>query len=68
MVFHRSFHSAFEAPYPVCVVELAEGPRLVAEVIGAPPDQLRIGMGLDVVYRAIEDGRPPRCFRVSEVR
>jgi uncharacterized protein len=36
VVFHTAFHEAFEKrlPYNVAVVELAEGPRLITNIVG----------------------------------
>jgi uncharacterized OB-fold protein len=36
VVYHRAFHPAFadRVPYNVVVVELAEGPRLISNVVG----------------------------------
>jgi uncharacterized OB-fold protein len=36
VVYHRGFHPAFEdrVPYNVVVAELAEGPRLISNVVG----------------------------------
>ncbi|MGE0387705.1 MAG: Zn-ribbon domain-containing OB-fold protein [Gammaproteobacteria bacterium] len=33
-----------QAPYNVCLVELAEGPRMMSRVEGIAPDAVRIGM------------------------
>lgn len=44
-VYRRAYHPAFAAslPYVVAAVELAEGPRLLSNVVGAPPEKLRVG-------------------------
>ena len=45
VVYHTAFHPAFKPrlPYVVAVVELAEGPRLISNVVGADdPEALRI--------------------------
>jgi uncharacterized protein len=45
IVYHHAFHEAFVArlPYVVAVIELAEGPRMISNVIGASdPEALRI--------------------------
>ena len=36
VVFHRVYHPAFEqdVPYAVAIVELDEGPRLIANIVG----------------------------------
>ena len=45
VVFHIAYHKAFEnrLPYNVAIIELAEGPRLISNVVGlADPNALRI--------------------------
>ena len=39
-----------ELPYVLAIVELEEGPRLMTNVIGCPPDALRVGMPVEVVF------------------
>ncbi len=55
VIFHRAFHKAFERdlPYAVAVIELAEGPRLVSNVVGIAPGQIRCDMPVEVVFEDI---------------
>jgi uncharacterized protein len=49
IVYHHAFHPAFEArlPYTVAVVQLAEGARLITNIVGdTNPEELRIDMPL----------------------
>ena len=52
VVFHRVYHPAFEAdvPYVVAIVELDEGPRLLSNIVGAPPEDVRCDMRVRVVF------------------
>jgi uncharacterized OB-fold protein len=52
VVFHRVYHPAFEAevPYVVALVELDEGPRLLTNIIGIPPEDVRCEMPVKVVF------------------
>jgi uncharacterized OB-fold protein len=52
VVFHRVYHPAFEAdvPYVVAIVELDEGPRLLSNIVGTAPDNLRCNMRVAVVF------------------
>ena len=52
VVYHRLYHPAFEKdlPYVVAVVALAEGPRLIANIVGASPDEVRCDMAVRVVF------------------
>ena len=43
-------------PYIAAVVDLAEGPRMMTNVVDAEPDQLVVGMDLRVAFRQIADG------------
>ena len=65
VVYHTSYHPFFEdkLPYTVGVVELDEGPRMIAGVIDAP-ETLRIDQ--KVVLRAeTDDGQPLAMFAVA---
>ena len=48
VVAHHPRHPAFDAPYLVVVVELAEGTRLISNVVDLAPDDLAIGMPLEL--------------------
>jgi uncharacterized OB-fold protein len=52
VVANRSMHPAFPSDPPVVpvVVETDEGVRLVTEVVDCKPDELAIGMPVEVVY------------------
>jgi uncharacterized OB-fold protein len=39
-----------ELPYALAIVELAEGPRLMTNIVGWAPDAVRIGMAVEVVF------------------
>ena len=42
-----------EVPYVLAVVELAEGPRLMTNIVGCAPDAVRIGMPVEVVFEVV---------------
>ena len=51
VVYHTAFHPAYASrlPYTVAVVELAEGPRLISNVVGVDdPESLRIDQPLQL--------------------
>ena len=56
-VFHRAYHKGFagELPYAVAVVELAEGPRLVSNIVGCAPESVKIGLPVSVVFEDVTD-------------
>jgi hypothetical protein len=43
------------APWPIAVVQLEEGPRLVTNIAGLDPDQYQIGMPLEATYEDVGD-------------
>ncbi|KKD07006.1 Zn-ribbon domain-containing OB-fold protein [Streptomyces sp. WM6386] len=52
-VVHRNDLPPFgeRTPYVAAVVQLAEGPRMMTELVGVPPETLRAGMALEVDFR-----------------
>ena len=54
-IVNRAPSPAFapEVPYVVGIVELAEGPHLMSNIVGCAPAAVRIGMALDVEFRDI---------------
>ncbi|MEV6051663.1 bifunctional MaoC family dehydratase N-terminal/OB-fold nucleic acid binding domain-containing protein [Streptomyces sp. NPDC052107] len=69
VVMHHPPFPAFEPPYAVGLIELAEGVRLVSNVIGVPYDKVRIGLPVRVVFRTYEDAEGALvlpAFRVVE--
>ena len=54
-VMHQAAHPGFaaEVPYAVVTVELDEGARVLSNVVGCPPKDLRIGMPLEVVFEQL---------------
>ncbi len=62
-VVHHPQVPAFDYPLIVGLVELEEGVRIVSNVIGVRPDQLEIGMPLEVCYVDTHDGVTLHQFR-----
>jgi len=52
-IMHQRVHPGLEPPYAVVVVELAEGPRLLSNVVGVGPHDVRIGMPVEVVFEDV---------------
>ena len=50
-------------PYVLAYVELEEGPRLLTNVVGCPPGEVRIGMPVRAEFRADADGLAVPVFR-----
>jgi uncharacterized OB-fold protein len=64
VVFHRAFHPAFEdrLPYNVAVVELAEGPRMITNIVVEDAEKLVIDQPLTFMP-AEEQGHGIARFR-----
>lgn len=61
---HKPGHAAWadEAPYPIAIVELDEGPRMTTRIVGANPDGVKVGARV----RLNPDGDPPLSFVLDE--
>ncbi len=57
IVVHRPQHPAFyeEVPYNVAIVELDEGPRMHARIVGCPNEEIRIDMLVEVTFEKKND-------------
>jgi len=51
-IVRRAAHPAFAAdvPYVLAVIELQEGPHVTGNVVGTPPEAVRIGMPVTAVF------------------
>ena len=56
-IVNRAPAPAFEPPYVVALVRLEEGPVLLSNVVGCPPDDVRCDMTVAVVWEDLDDGR-----------
>ena len=64
---------AAAAPYVGAYVELAEGPRLLANVVADDPDTVHIGMAVTATFAAVDDpaegaGPPQAILRFTPAR
>lgn len=67
VVVHHPQIPGFDYPLPIAVVELEEGTRLVADLIGVDPGDVRIGMPVVAEMVAVDDELTIPMFRpVSE--
>ncbi|MFE2287852.1 Zn-ribbon domain-containing OB-fold protein [Streptomyces sp. NPDC059443] len=66
-VIHRNDLPPFgeRTPYVAAVVDLAEGPRMMTEVVGADGADLRVGMDLEVTFREAAEGVWVAVFGVA---
>ena len=45
---------AFDVPYAVAIVDVAEGYQMLTNIIGVDPDELRVGMPVRVDFREVD--------------
>jgi uncharacterized OB-fold protein/acyl dehydratase len=55
VVMHHPPFPAFDPPYAVALVELAEGVRMIGNVVGVPYDKVRIGQPVRLEFRHCDD-------------
>jgi uncharacterized OB-fold protein len=67
-VIHRAPSPAFATavPYVVAAVKLAEGPHLMTNIVGVPPDAVRIGMPVKVVFQKYSEEITLPMFEPAE--
>lgn len=54
VIYREAPHSAFTAPYGVVLVELDEGIRFVTNMVETNPEEIRIGMPVEVVFDDVD--------------
>ena len=64
-VIHHRPAPGFDPPYAIAVVELAEGPRMMTNIVGCPqtPQALQLDMPLEVTYEKQNDEISLPLFR-----
>ncbi|MFQ5700085.1 MAG: Zn-ribbon domain-containing OB-fold protein [Myxococcota bacterium] len=71
VVVHRAMHPAFagDVPYAVALVELegTGGIRLPSRLVDCPPEEVRIGMAVEVCFENASDAVTLPVFRPAEV-
>ncbi|MFD9651716.1 bifunctional MaoC family dehydratase N-terminal/OB-fold nucleic acid binding domain-containing protein [Streptomyces mirabilis] len=65
VVMHHPPFPAFDPPYAVGLIELAEGVRIVSNVIGVPYDKVRIGMPVRLRFERYDEGLVLPVFRAG---
>ncbi|WP_436842593.1 bifunctional MaoC family dehydratase N-terminal/OB-fold nucleic acid binding domain-containing protein [Streptomyces flaveolus] len=66
VVQHHPPFPAFDPPYAVALIELAEGVRMVSNVVGVPYDKVRIGLPVRVEFLRCDEELTLPVFRVVE--
>lgn len=66
VTYLESPHPAFKAPFSVVLVELEEGVRLISNMVDVAPEEISIGMPVEVVFEDItEELTLPKFRKVS---
>jgi len=54
-VVHHAYIPAYkdDLPYVVAIIELEEGVRLVTNIVGCKPDEVKIGMGVELAFEDV---------------
>lgn len=66
VVMHHPPFPAFDPPYAVALVELAEGVRMVSNITGVPYDEVRIGLPVQLEFLRVDEELELPVFRGSE--
>jgi len=62
----RAPHPAFTPPYVVAMVRLEEGPVLLTNIVGCPPEDVRCDLPVRVTWEDLPDGRKLPLFEPLE--
>ncbi|QGV79710.1 bifunctional MaoC family dehydratase N-terminal/OB-fold nucleic acid binding domain-containing protein [Streptomyces ficellus] len=65
VVMHHPPFPAFDPPYAVGLVELAEGVRMVSGITGVPYDEVRIGMPVRLEFLRVDEDLELPFFRAE---
>ncbi|WP_328311660.1 OB-fold domain-containing protein [Streptomyces sp. NBC_00442] len=67
VVMHHPPFPAFDPPYAVGLIELAEGVRIVSNVVGVAADEVRIGMPVSLEFVRVDAELELPLFRAEAV-
>ncbi|MFE3181448.1 bifunctional MaoC family dehydratase N-terminal/OB-fold nucleic acid binding domain-containing protein [Streptomyces violascens] len=65
VVMHHPPFPAFDPPYAVGLIELAEGVRIISNVVGVAVDEVRIGMPVRLEFQRVDDELELPVFRAE---
>jgi hypothetical protein len=54
-IHRRNFNPVFTTPYVLALIELEEGPMFGTNVIDCAPEEVRIGMPVEIAFTDFED-------------
>jgi uncharacterized protein len=67
IVFHRAYHPSWEGktPYNVSLIELAEGPVMLSNVVDVDNATLKVGLPVKVAFQRIDEALAIPVFRLA---
>ena len=66
VIYREPPHPGFKTPYSVVLVQLEEGVRLVSSMVGIEPEEISIGMPVEVVFEDTVEGLTIPKFRRAD--
>ncbi|MCT4357269.1 OB-fold domain-containing protein [Streptomyces sp. Je 1-79] len=66
VVMHHPPFPAFDPPYAVGLIELAEGVRMISNVVGVPYDKVRIGVPVRLEFLRVDEELELPVFRAQD--
>ncbi len=62
-VVHRAPEATLPVPYVVALVDLDEGVRMMTNIVECPPEEVRVGQGVEVTFDDLGEGASVPVFR-----
>lgn len=62
-VEHKPQNPNLAAPYTVALIDLDEGIRMMSNVVNCPPEEVRVGMPVQITWEELSDGRHLPMFQ-----
>ncbi len=50
IIVRRAYHPAMPPPYVVAIIEVEDGVRMLSSVVGCKPEDVKVGMPVEVVF------------------
>ena len=69
-IMHQVYHPGFagEVPYAVVVIKLEEGAKVVSNLVGIKPAEIRCGMPVEVVFEKLSEEVTLPKFRPRAIK
>jgi len=66
-VYANAAYPGIKVPYAVVVIEMVEGVRMISDIYDVPPDEVYIGMPVEIMFDDIADDLTLPKFKKREV-